>query len=462
MGGIRVPHRKNTADNQSVRLGVPASVTIPMSMHIGKYARAVVARGDEVKVGQLIGEVDGFVSANIHSSVSGKVRKVDEMTSASGAKVPCIIIDTDGKQQRFEKLAPPVVNDFGSFVKAVRESGAVGLGGAGFPSFVKINVHDLSKVETIIINAAECEPYITSDTRTMIEKGEYVFKGIEALKKYMGTQKFIIGIENNKRNAIEKMDELAQLTDGVKIAVLPAVYPQGGEKVLIYNTVHRIVPRGGLPLDAGVIVVNVTTLAFIAEYLETGMPLVEKCITIDGSAVKEPKNVIVPIGTSIKDVIEACGGLKEEPAKVLYGGPMMGITVPSMDEPILKNTNAVIFMGKKEAAPPKTTPCISCGTCASHCPFRLDPRSIERAYRMGDGEKLEKLEVDICMECGCCSYVCPAHRPLVQTNKLGKIMLRQYQSAKQAQRENEFKEKSVRERQEKQGKLEKKAKEAKK
>ena len=449
MGGIRVPHRKNTAQCQSVRLGVPAAVTIPMSMHIGKYARVTVSKGDTVKVGQLIGEADGFVSSNIHSSVSGTVRKIDEIMTSSGVRVPCVIIDSDGKQEKYEKLSVPEVKDFDSFVKAVKESGVVGLGGAGFPSFVKLNVHDLERVEAVIINAAECEPYITSDTRTMIEKGSYVFKGIELLKKYMGIRRFIIGIESNKTEAVRIMQSLADETEGVEIHVLPSVYPQGGEKVLIYNTVHRLIPRGGLPLDAGVIVVNVTTLAFIAEYMETGMPLVEKCITVDGSAVKEPKNVIAPIGMSIIDVAKAAGGLKCEPAKVLYGGPMMGITVPSMDEPILKNTNAVIFMDKKEAAPPKITACISCGACAAHCPFRLDPRSIARAYKLEDGAALERLGVDLCMECGCCSYVCPAHRPLVQTNKLGKQMLRRYLSAEQAKRENALKERAEKERQEK-------------
>ena len=452
MGGIRVPHRKNTARSQSVRLGVPAAVTIPMSMHIGKYARVVVNKGDTVKVGQLIGEADGFVSSNIHSSVSCNVRKIDEIMLSSGVKVPCVVIDSDGKQEKYEKLAPPKVKDFDSFVKSVKESGVVGLGGAGFPSFVKLNVHDLNRIDAVIINAAECEPYITSDTRTMVEKGEYVFKGIELLRKYMGVNRFIIGIESNKREAVSVMKGLADKTDGVEIHVLPSVYPQGGEKVLIYNTVHRLIPRGGLPLDVGVIVVNVTTLAFIAEYMETGVPLVEKCITIDGSAVKEPKNVIAPIGMSIADVAEAAGGLKCEPAKILYGGPMMGIAVPSMDEPILKNTNAVIFMDKKEATPPKITACISCGACAAHCPFRLDPRSIARAYKLEDGAALDRLEVDLCMECGCCSYVCPAHRPLVQTNKLGKQMLRKYLSARQAEKENDFKERSVKERQEKEAK----------
>lgn len=441
--GIKIPHKKNTAGIAPVELPIPSRVRIPMSMHIGRTSKVIVKKGDTVKVGQLIGQAEGFVSSDIHSSVSGTVEKIDEMITAGGDRVPCVSIVSDGRQEMYEGIKPPAVDDFDSFVKAVRQSGAVGLGGAGFPSFVKLGVDDLSRIDAVVINAAECEPYITSDTRTMIDKGGYVFKGIEAIKKYMGIRHFIIGIENNKREAISVMQELAGKTDGVGVRVLPSLYPQGSEKVLVYNTMKRIIPKGGLPLDIGVIVTNVTTLAFIAEYLEKGIPLVSKCLTVDGSAVKEPKNVIAPIGMSISDLIEAAGGLKNEPAKVMYGGPMMGITVPSMDEPVLKNTNAVIFMDSREAAPPKTTPCISCGACADHCPLRLDPRAIARAYKTDDGEELEKLCVDLCMECGCCAFVCPAHRPLVQTNKLGKLRLREYHDELKAQKEKEQKERET-------------------
>ena len=431
--GIKIPHKKNTADCAPVRIEIPAAVTIPMSMHIGKPAKVIVKRGDTVKVGQLIGEADGFVSSAVHSSVSGTVQKVDEMTSSMGAKIPCVVIASDGKQELYEEIRKPEVNDFPEFVTAVKASGVVGLGGAGFPSFVKLSVKDLSKVQTVVINAAECEPYITSDTRTMIDKGEYVFEGIGYLKKYMNVHHFIIGIENNKPEAIAKMKALAAEDDEVDVCVLPSQYPQGGEKVLVYNTVKRIIPKGGLPLDVGVIVINVTTLAFIAEYLETGIPLVEKCVTVDGSAVKEPKNIIVPIGTPIKDLIEAAGGLKADPAKVLYGGPMMGTAIPDLDQPILKNTNAIVAMDAKEAAPFKTTACIGCGACMNHCPLRLDPKAISRAYKLDDCEGLAELCVDLCMECGCCSYVCPANRPLVQTNKLAKGKLRTYLTNKKAE-----------------------------
>ncbi len=437
--GIKVPHKKNTADSKPVRMTVPKTVTIPMSMHIGKPAKPIVKKGDIVKVGQLIGEPDGFVSSAIHSSVSGKVAKIDEMTSSMGMKVQCITIESDGEQSLYEGIKAPEVTDFESLKTAVKASGVVGLGGAGFPTFVKLSIKDLEKVEAVVINAAECEPYITSDTRTMLDNSDYIFKGIDALRKYMKVSRFIIGIENNKKQAIEKLKELADKTDDVEIHVLPSIYPQGGEKVLVFNTMKRVIPKGGLPLDVGAIVINVTTLSFVGKYLEDGIPLIEKCITVDGSAIKDPKNMIAPIGTSIADLVEAAGGYKCEPRKILYGGPMMGIAVPSDAEPVLKNTNAIIAMDEKEATPKKTTACIGCGACMSHCPFRLDPREIARAYKLDRGEELEKLCVDLCMECGCCSFVCPANRPLVQTNKLAKIKLRAYQTKKKAEAEKEGK-----------------------
>lgn len=429
--GIKVPHKKNTANCVPVRLSVPETVRIPMSMHIGKPAKVAVKRGDTVKVGQLIGEADGFISAPVHSSVSGTVAKIEEMTLSNGAKGQCVVIDTDGEQAVFEGVKPPEVHDLDSFTEAVRQSGAVGLGGAGFPTFVKLSVKDLSKLDAVVINAAECEPYITSDTRTMLDKSGDIMRGIEAVKKYLQPNRFIIGIEKNKPEAIKKMQELASQSEGVEVKVLPSSYPQGGEKVLVFNTVGKIIPKGGLPIDVGVIVINVTTLAFIGNYLKTGMPLVNKCVTVDGSAVKEPKNVIAPIGMSIADLLEQSGGTKSEVAKALYGGPMMGLAVPSLDSPILKNTNAITAMDIKEATPPKTTPCIRCGACLNHCPLRLDPREIARAYKLGSVEDLQTLHVDLCMECGCCSYICPAHRPLVQTNKLAKALLRVNQAKKE-------------------------------
>lgn len=432
--GVHAPHRKNTADCVPQRIPVPAVVTIPMSMHIGAPAKPVVKAGEEIKVGQLIAEAGGFVSSPIYSGVSGKVKRIEDILVSNGQFVPAIVIESDGKQELYESIAVPEVTDTKSFLDAVRASGVVGLGGAGFPTAVKLAV-DLQRIKAIIINGAECEPYITSDTRTMLDDADLVWEGIELLRKYLEAKRIIIGIEDNKKQCIEKFRAMCQNVSGVEVNALPALYPQGGEKVLIFNTIGEIVPEGKLPIDVGAIVINCTTLAAIARYIKTGMPLTEKCITVDGSAVKEPKNVIAPIGTPVKNLFEFCGGFKTEPKKVLYGGPMMGIAVPDLEVPVLKNTNAVLAFDEKDATPPAPTACIKCGRCINRCPLRLMPADIETAYTLKKPEDLAELKVNICMECGCCSFVCPAKRPLVQVNKLAKAMLNQYLRDKKAEEE---------------------------
>lgn len=429
--GIHLPHRKNTADMPAVRIPAPKSVTIPMVMHIGAPAKPVVKVGDEVKVGSLIGEAGGFVSSPVHSSVSGKVTAVAPMWASNGSEVIAVTIQSDGEMTADESIAPPEVSDFESFIAAVRVSGAVGLGGAGFPTAVKLGVKDLSVIEEVIINGAECEPYITSDTRTMIDNAEYVKKGIDLLRKYLGVKKFILGIEQNKPAAIKEMKKLEG--DGIFVKALPSIYPQGGEKVLIYNCTGKVVPEGKLPIDVGSIVINVTTLAFIAKYIETGMPLVSKTLTVDGGAVKEPKNVIVPVGTPLEAVFDFCGGFVSEPAKVIYGGPMMGMSVKSLSSPVLKNNNAILAFNEKEAHLPEPTACIRCGRCVRACPLRLMPLEFARGYALRDYDLLEKRKVNLCMECGCCSFVCPAHRPLVENNKLAKAALRKHLDKKKGE-----------------------------
>ena len=402
---------------------IPKSVTIPMSMHIGAPAVPVVNAGDEVKVGQLLANAGGAVSSPIYSGVSGKVKKIDEMLLSNGSKSPAIVIECDMKQETVE-FTPPIVETFEDFIKAASLSGVVGLGGAGFPLHIKLGIKDMSKLDFIIINCAECEGYITSDTRTMLEKTDEFMDGIALIQRFYPGKKVIIGIEDNKKKCFDKLMPLCK-AQNVEIKVLPSVYPTGGEKVLVYNVTGRMIPEGKLPLDVGAIVINCTTLTCLQNYIRNGIPLYEKTVTVDGSAVNEPKNVIVPIGTAVKDLIEFCGGYKEEPKKILYGGTMMGISVPDDSVPILKNTNAILAFGKKEATLPKTTECINCGRCVQHCPMKLMPTMISIAYERKDVEKLTKHKVNICMECGCCSYVCPANRPLVQTNKLAKALLRQ-------------------------------------
>lgn len=426
--GVHVPHRKHTASCHAERLPIPKTVVIPMSMHIGAPAKPVVAVGDTVGVGQLIGEAGGFVSSPVHSSVSGTVKKIDTMLGTSGNPMTAITIETDGEQRPYEGITPPTVTNYDEFVAAVRASGIVGLGGAGFPTCIKLSVKDLSKIDYVILNGAECEPYITADTLTMTDRAEEIFEGIQLLEKYLGVKNVIIGIEDNKPEAIAAMKELSARDPAIDVRALPASYPQGGEKVLIYNTVKRVVPEGKLPLDAGCIVMNVTTCACIAQYIRTGMPLIEKCLTVDGSAVAQPKNVIAPIGTSMKDVFDFCGGFKEEPKKVIYGGPMMGIAVADLNQPILKSTNAILAFNAKEAERPEETPCIHCGNCINHCPMRLNPPAIAKALQQKDGAALAELKPNLCMECGACVFVCPARRNIVARHKLAKIELRNYQT----------------------------------
>ena len=430
LNGVHVPHRKHTANMSATRITEVKSVTIPMSMHIGAPATPIVKVGDLVKVGSLIAEASGFVSAPIHSSVSGKVTKISDVLISTGSTVPAITIESDGEFSPCDDMCAPTVNSREELIEAIKNSGVVGLGGAGFPTHVKFNV-DPSRIEEIVINGAECEPYITSDSLTMTDRVDDMEYAFAAFQKYLGVKRIVIGIESNKKNAIASMNALASRMSGVEVKVLPQVYPQGGEKVLVYHTVKKEIPTGKLPIDVGCIVCNCTTVAAIGTYLKTGMPLVEKCVTVDGGAVKTPQNVIAPIGTSMEDVFAFCGGLTSTPYKTLYGGPMMGIAVPDLSAPILKNTNAILALTQKEAKLPKTTNCIRCGSCTNACPFGIDPAAIARAYAKKDAEALEDLCVNTCMECGCCSFICPANRPLVQNNKLAKLFLKE-EKAKEA------------------------------
>ncbi|MCQ2420148.1 MAG: electron transport complex subunit RsxC [Clostridia bacterium] len=433
--GVHVPHRKNTAELEPVHLPLPDTVEIPMSMHIGAPAKPVVKPGDTVKIGQLIAEAGGFVSAPIYASISGTVKKIGEKLLSNGRMVPTIVIQSDGTRDVWEGIEPPKIETMQDFLNAVRASGMVGLGGAGFPTVVKLTVKDLEQVSAVIINGAECEPYITSDTRTMLDRSQDVYEGAKLVQKFFQVPRVIFAIEDNKPSCIRLYRKLLTEEEHMEVCALPSSYPQGGEKVLIYNTLGETVPEGKLPLDVGAIVLNCTTLANIASYCRTGMPLVEKCVTVDGSAVQKPKNVIVPIGMSMKDVFEQAGGFCAEPKKILYGGPMMGIAVPDLDQPILKSTNAILAMAEADADVPEPTACIRCGRCIAHCPLRLQPAELEMAYQRKDVERLKELKVNLCMECGSCSFGCPANRPLVQTNKLAKAMLAAYNAQQKAMEE---------------------------
>jgi len=417
--GVHVPHFKNTHDVETVLMPPPSQVTIVMSQHMGPPCEAQVKAGDEVKVGQVIGDSTAFLTAPIHSSVSGTVKSIGETLLANGNRVAAVVIESDGNQTLLEGIEPPKVTDKDSFIAAVRASGLVGLGGAGFPSHIKFNPKQ--KVDTLIINAAECEPFITSDYRAIMEDTQYLLEGIGHIMNYVGLQKCIIGVEDNKPEAIKKLNGM--LPDGVSVAPLEATFPKGAEKVLIFEATGRVVPEGMLPSDVGVVVVNVTSATFLGKYMTDGIPLISKRVTVDGGAVTTPKNVVVPIGTTIKDLVEFCGGYKQEPKKLLYGGPMMGVAVYDDSYSVLKNTNAVLALDKSQVEFYAETACIRCGRCVRACPFNLMPLNIDDCFNKGDVEGLRMFKVNLCMECGCCAYSCPAKRHLVQTHRLAKAMI---------------------------------------
>lgn len=426
--GANVPHRKNTESKETVSMPAPKSVTIPMSQHIGTACTPVVEKGEHVYLGQLIADSDKFVSAPIHSSVSGTVKKIGKTRMPSGEIVESITIESDGKDELCPTIKPPKITDRESLIQAIKESGLVGLGGAGFPAHIKLNVPGGKKVDTLIINAAECEPYITADHRECIENSWEIFSGIYTIKELLNIENVIIGVENNKPDAIKIFKDIADNDkydpeDKVKVLTLESRYPQGAEKVLIKSCTGRQVPPGKLPLDVGCIVMNVNSVSFISKYMKTGIPLVKKRITVDGSAISEPKNVFVPIGTSIADVVEFCGGYKERPKKILMGGPMMGIAVADDSLPILKQNNAILAFNEKDAVLEKPSACIRCGRCIESCPMGLMPRNLEKYSMIGDKEKLLKFNVMNCMECGCCVFNCPASRPIVQAIKVGKSII---------------------------------------
>lgn len=419
-GGVLAPHYKNTTELSTEKLPVPKTVTILMSQHIGAPCTPTVKPGQEVFVGTLIGDSDSFVSAPIHSSVSGKVKAINDVIMTGGGSCKAVVIESDGEQTPDPELKAPKVETLEDFIAEAKKSGIVGLGGAGFPTFIKLNPKNLSEVDTLIINAAECEPFITSDYREMMENPDGVLSGVKTIQQFLGLEQVYIGIENNKPKAIELLREKVKDDNSVEIVSLKSRYPQGGEKVLIHEITGKVVKEGKLPADEGVLVFNVTTVAKLDEYLKTGMPLVEKTVTVDGDAVTRPANVVVPIGTDIGEVLEYCGGAKGELKKILMGGPMMGIALHSTEYPVVKNNNAILFLGEQFVKPEKELACIRCGRCVYACPFNLMPPHVADAMVIRDINDVEALKVNICMECGCCSYVCPSKRPLVQTMRLGK------------------------------------------
>ncbi|MBQ3915950.1 MAG: electron transport complex subunit RsxC [Ruminococcus sp.] len=419
LNGIKLKHRKNTENCATVDFPVPAEVILPMSMHMGAPCQPLVKKGDTVLVGQKIGDCDAPFSVPVHSGVSGTISDIIDYQTPMGAVCKAVKIQTDGNQTISPDVKPPVITDKDSFIKAVRESGSCGLGGAGFPTHIKLNPK--TPIDTLIINDAECEPYITADYREMLECPSDIIGGINLVKSILGIKQAKMAIEANKPEAIKNFTEMAANDDTIDIVTLPSVYPQGAEKVIIYNSTGRIVQEGQLPADQGVIVMNVSTVAFLYRYMQTGMPLVTRRLTIDGNAVGEPKNVRAIIGTPFIELLNFCKTDIDSIRKLIGGGPMMGMSVPDINMPVVKTSNALLAIKTYDER--KTSSCIRCGRCVKVCPLGLMPAEIDKAYRIRNIQELKDLKVLMCMNCGSCTYVCPANRKLAETNQLAKALI---------------------------------------
>ena len=429
---LKLHHHKHTAACQSASIEPPKEVLLPMTMHSGAPAEPIVSVGDYVRVGQKIAERGTGFSCPVHATVSGTVSAIEPYTQADGRSVQIIRIESDGKMEKDPNIKAPVATNIDEFLEAVAESGIVGLGGAAFPLWGKLNAVRKNQIDTVLINGAECEPYITSDHRMMVEHSDMIVKGVEVLREWMKAKRFVIGIEDNKPDAIAKLNEVFAADDSVEVLPLPSIYPQGAKQVLLYNVTGQVVKGGQRLASLGVIIINVSSLAKLGQYMEDGMPLVDRIITVDGSAVKEPKNVVAPIGTPIEHIFEQAGGLESEPGKVLIGGPMLGIAVGSLGEPTQKATNAILAMTVKEAKAYEPTACIRCGRCVANCPVSLNPAALARAAELEDEDlrfaRLQQYSIGQCIECACCSYVCPGHKPLMAMNLAAKRFVRKYKS----------------------------------
>lgn len=424
-GGIHPPSNKLTAGCKIEQLPIPASVVIPISQHIGAPAEVIVAKGDMVKVGQVIAQGKGFVSTNIHSSVSGKVTKIDNTMDSSGFKKTAVYIDVEGDEwdssiNRSPEVDSNVKASAADIIKKCCEAGIVGMGGATFPSHVKLSVPEGKKCDVLIINGVECEPYLTSDHRLMLEHGEEVIIGVSILMKALNVNNAIIGIECNKPDAINHLQQIASRFLGITIIPLKMKYPQGAEKQLIKAVYNREVPMGKLPIDVNAVVQNVGTAFAVYEAVQKNKPLFERVVTITGKSLTKPGNFMVRIGTPVSALIDAAGGLPEDTGKIISGGPMMGKALASIDVPIVKGTSGIVVFPGEESVRPEATPCIRCGKCVSVCALKLEPYLMATLSEKGLFEQAEEAGVANCCECASCHYVCPAGRPLLDYLRLGK------------------------------------------
>ena len=425
LGGVHPPENKLSADQAIEVLPLPKQAFIPLNQNLGAPGVAQVQKGDEIKVGQLLAKGEAFISSNVHSPVSGKVLKIDNVMDPSGYRRPAVVINVDGDEwmdgiDRTDTLVKEINLSQKEIVEKIHQLGIVGLGGATFPSHVKLMVPEGKTAEVLIINGVECEPYLTADHRLMIEKGDEILVGTTILMKGLGVERAIIGIENNKPGAIKNMTELAGAYEGIEVCPLKVKYPQGGEKQLIKATIKREVPSGKLPIEVGAVVNNVGTAFAVYEAVQKNKPLIERVVTITGKSVANPGNFMVRIGTPIRELIEKAGGLPEDSGKMIGGGPMMGKALLSMDTPVVKGSSGILILRESESKRVDVKNCIRCARCVSVCPMGLEAVLLAQLAEMEMWEEAEQENVMDCIECGACHYTCPSGRPLLDYIRLGK------------------------------------------
>ncbi len=436
-GGVHPPYNKELARDKAIeRLPMPAELVISMSQHLGAPAKCIVKVGDVIRKGQLIGEKNGFISVGVRASASGTVKAIEKRLSPAGGMADAVILTVDSANNECENL-PPLNWQTASreeLLKRVEDAGICGMGGAGFPTNVKLNPPPNKHCEYLILNGAECEPYLTADYRVMLERASRIRLGVEIMRKILGGPAVRIAVEANKPEAISALEQaFADIEGNVEIVVLPVLYPQGSEKHQIYATVKRIVPEPpALPIDVGCVVENVGTVAAIADAVEKGLPLIERVTTVSGDAIVSPKNVLAPIGTTYRDLVAFCGGEKLKPAKVISGGTMMGFAVPNLDIATTKTTSGLLLLSNKSVFQYTSGPCINCGRCVRACPMMLNPAEISKAVEADDIKDAEYCHVMSCIECGACAFSCPSRRPIVQFCRRAKNSIRARIAAEKA------------------------------
>jgi len=421
--GVHPPHGKYLTENKAIEDLSPNQLLVfPMAQHIGAPAECLVKKGDRVLVGQKIGQASGFISANIHSSVSGTVKDVKPVLTAGGTKSLAVIVENDGQYEEIEMPKPKPYAEMSKeeIVALVKEAGVVGMGGATFPTNVKLAPPPDKKIDAIILNGAECEPYLTCDHRLMLEETNMIVEGLQIILHMFPDAKGYIGIEDNKKDAIQKLKEATKDISNIEVKALKTKYPQGAEKQLIYSVMKREVPSGKLPADVGCIVQNVNTVREVYNAVVNGRPTISRVVTVTGEAVKEPKNLRVRLGMTFKELVDACGGFKEDPVKVISGGPMMGMSISTLDIPVVKGASGILCLTAKQAVLPEESSCIRCGKCVEACPMFLVPSAIDSLGRRKEFEEFEAQNGMDCIECGSCTFVCPAKRHLIQSIRTSK------------------------------------------